>query len=222
MKTIPFFTILAVTIFAQTAHAQSQHKNTKFQVEYSLNWNSASNMYGIDILHVDHAESAFQTERPAFYLAATQIRDLNRWFAVRYGLSLADRGYQEDVTINHPGSFQEFSKNIRMYYLGTPVLVAFNLKNNKRLISGFAETGISPELLLNHTRSDYMNYDLNWLGLNGIVNLGIKVNFNDNYSLVISPGIRYALVRYDTEPEQPSQIRDFRPISTNITIGFQF
>lgn len=224
MKPIIFATTLAVLIATQTLYAQAQYGNTKFQVEYSLNRNSAVNMYAIHILYTDHEIQASQTERSAFYLAATQIRDLNRWLGVRYGLSLSDRGYLEDLTVIDfvDGSFEESSKNIRMYYLGAPLSLAFNLKNNKRLISGFAEAGLSPELLLNYTRSNYMNYDLNRFALIGLVNAGLKVNFRNNYSLVISPGVRYALVRYDTEPDQPFQIREFRPISTNITLGFQF
>lgn len=225
--------LLGCTVHAtaqSTGHVDSRTRS-HWQVETSLNYNSANSLHAISILYVDGAADATQTERAAFYAAVTRLQPIAPRLEIHYGLSLSDRGYRENLERNDASGFYRSHNNIRMTYLGTPVSVAYSLTDNRRFASGFLETGLLPEFLLHHNEGEYMNYDLRNVAFSGFAKAGMQLNFRGGHSLVMGPGVQFALGVYDrndrSEPGQAQDgggllLRDYRPLAVNFSVGFRF
>ncbi len=215
--------LLLPCAFAVTADAQSQ---PKYQVEFSLDRTGAHYLFGIQILYPDREYLMAQNENVTLSLAATRLTSLAGRLSVRYGLSLADKGYQENLLHMDfvEGTFERSTRDIRLLYLGAPVTLGFNLVNPRKGLKPFAEAGVSPDLLIHRERSEFLNFDLRSAGVSYLFSAGLKYNFGDGRSLVLTPEVRVAAVNYagTGEPESPARPRDFRPIATGIKLGFQF
>lgn len=201
----------------------------KYELCLSLDYITSNDMYTAFYMNLDRNERVSHTESHGF--SATMVRSVPIWrfIHVQYGLSLSDKGPGENVRyifftgISHDllSEAPPFHSQKKLYYwyAGVPLMVALRPVNTSRRFGAFAEAGWIPELLLHKSKSHRMSYDLNRLASSYILSAGLQLNLQNGYTLALAPEVRFAAAPYDkNDASKPSQIRNFNPLITSLTV----
>jgi hypothetical protein len=193
---------------APAAHAQ-QHP--RYQVEASLDQTGSHSMYGVIAEGTPQSRELSQVESVGFSFGASRLARIAPRTSLRFGLSLADKGYAErsgdgaGTTLRH----------VDILYLGAPVTVGYNLVNPRPGVKPFIEAGVAPELLVARDESQF-DFDLRRTGISYLVNAGVKYGLPDGRALVLAPEARIAARKYsvDRPGARPSGRPYFTPALT--------
>ena len=223
-------TLLTILIlFFIQVDAQGILSKGNFIFEVGRNQNSRLYDYRFFILEegangIDREVQAIQENKIGYQFSITRLKTVGKKFAIRYGISLADKGFAEDLLfITNPlttRSSRSELRNIQIWYLGVPLSFAFNMKENRNRVSFFADLGILSETPIAYNKAEYLRYGLKSFGLSYLFNTGLKLNFKKT-SLLIGPQIRVATIDYYGGEVNATTLADFIPITTGFAIGYQ-
>lgn len=203
--------LLALAAAAPAARAQSQ---PGFQVEASLDHTGSSSMHSVIADGTDGGFQLSQREAVRYSVGASRLARLAPRASLRFGVSLANKGFTERFTSNARTS----ERHVDLIYLGAPLALGYNLVNSRRGLVPFAEAGVVPELLLRRDESEFQ-YDFRDVGVSYLLNLGVKYNFANGRALLLAPEARIAAREYSRDT--PGGL-EYRPTTVGLKLGVQF
>jgi hypothetical protein len=220
--------MMGLLVLAAAAPAAAQ-SHPRWQVEASLDQTGSHSMYAVIADRPTGGYEVSQTESVGWSVAATRLASIAPHTSLRFGLSLANKGYDERSVVligaprtpGLPAYFTDEATNRRridVVYLGAPLALGYNLVNPRRGLKPFIEAGVVPELLVRQEKGA-LDFDLSGTGLSYLVNLGVKYNLGDGRAVVLAPEARIAAWEYSTGA--PGE-RQYRPTSVGIKLGLQF
>jgi opacity protein-like surface antigen len=207
--------LLAIAAAAPAAHAQPY---ARYQVEVSLDQTGSEFMHSSMALGSAGGGQFSQREAVRYSMAASRLTRVAPRTSLRFGLSLANKGFSERSTTSTATGTRTSERHVDFLYLGAPLTVGYNLVNPRRGMKPFAEAGVVPELLLRQDESRF-DFDLRKTGLSYLVNVGVKYNLEDGRALMLAPELRYAAREYSRPT--PGTL-EFRPITIGLKLGVQF
>lgn len=206
--------VLGLLVLAAAAPAAHAQQYPRYQVEASLDQTGSHSMYGVIAEGVTESQALHQVESVGYSVAASRLARIAPRTSLRFGLSLADKGYAERSTTGAGTTL----RHVDIIYLGAPLTVGYNLVNPRRGVLPFIEAGVAPELLVRRDEGEF-DFDLRRTGISYLFNAGVKYGLPDGRALVLAPEARIAARKYSVD--RPGA-REFRPITVGIKLGFQF
>lgn len=228
-------TITTCILLLLSSRAFAQERFSSWQVEISYDYMMHGDPLGVQVLYADASEVIIgNNEKNSFYLAVTRLTNLKGRFSFRHGLSLSDKGYRQEYLFINPntGVFWRWNAQQQLYYAGVPIILSYNtLTQNKRL-SGFAEVGLLPEVLVAQNNlteipeAELVAYDMRPFGLSGTVNAGLQFRMNESLTLIAGPQLRYSFFNYDKDStvgnSSITREASYRPFSIGFAVGLRF
>lgn len=207
--------LLALAAAAPAAHAQPY---SRYQVEVSLDQTGSEFMHASLALRTAGGSDVSQQEAVRYSVGASRLARVAPRTSLRFGLSLANKGFTERSTTFSADGRQTSENHVDLLYLGAPLTLGYNLVNPRPGLLPVAEVGVVPELLVRQDASE-LDFDLRETGLSYLFNVGVKYNLEDGRALVLAPELRYAAREYSRST--PGTL-EFRPITVALKLGVQF
>lgn len=206
---------LALAALAVAAPAARGQSYAGWQVEASLDHTSNSTVIAEIAESPNGAVEARQLEVVRYSVGASRLVRVLPGTSLRFGLSLANRGFAERTTTLSETSTRE----VDLLYLGAPITLGYNMVNASRGLHPVVEAGVVPELLLREDESELAEYDLSQTGISWLVSAGVKYNLKGGRALLLAPEARFAARDYS---RPTPQTLDYRPITVGLRLGVQF
>lgn len=218
--------LLVLALAAPAAHAQ-QH--SRWQVEVSLGRTGPDSLYTLVLDGPAGGHEVSQRQSIGYSIAATRLAGVAPRTSLRFGLSLANKGYAERSIMltaapRTPGTPSYYTggpvtrRRVDVVYLGAPLTLGYNLVNARRGVLPFVEAGVAPELLVWRDRGE-LEFDLRGAGLSYLLSLGLKYNLRDGRALVLAPEARLPATEYS---RSAAGELEYQPATIGIKLGVQF
>lgn len=210
--------LLALLATAAVAPAVQAQQHPRFQVEASLDHTGSTSMSSVIAEGPTGGFELDQVEAVRYSLGASALARVAPRTSIRFGLSLANRGFMERTRVSTIEGPETDERQVDFLYLGVPLTLGYNLVNPRPGLKPFLEAGIIPELLVREDESEF-EYDLRDTGLSYLVNFGVKYNLDDGRAIILAPEARIAAGNYS---RHRTGALDYRPVTVGLKLGVQF